>query len=939
MNDLKRHESSRIAQDGSPVSLRLLVPFLGLLVGVPFMVAAVVDNLNHLSAASHHAAADAATYARMAARTIAASGDAGIAPALSAIDAVGPDAAAALVGAGGEVIALAGDPRDFMAPPDDILPGAAGRLTGADGVERFWATAPVGDTGRSVTVGLSAGPALAAARAALIDGLVLAAIASLATVAAGAAFAFWLARAIRRLAERIGSLRHGDMTRVLPGLGIAELDEIPRRLNATLRIIAQNLEQIREANARFSQIAAKVPGLVFQWTIEGGGIGRYTYVSPRCQEMLEVACDDLMRDQTLIQIHPDDFERWRESIHVAVATERSWTFEGRIVLPSGAIRWLRTQAEPSRLDARTLVFDGIMFDVTDERSRLHDMALAEQVFQNATEAIFITDADNRILRVNRAFTGVTGYRLGEVLGANPRVLSSGRQTPEFYRDVWRGLNGEGHWSGEIWNRRKSGEVYPEWLSLSVIRDDEGRIRNHLAIFSDLTERKKAESRIEELAFRDALTGLPNRQLFQEHVRQALSAGQRDGRPTALLFIGLDRFKTVNDAKGHEFGDALLVAIAHRLSEILVHGDTVARLGGDEFAIVLAGIDSSDDAARIAEAIGRDMARPIDIDGVAVGITCSIGIAVGPQDGGAAAELMNNAGIALHRAKQAGRDTHAWFTHGVAEQAARRLAMTTALRLAVHGDGFELFWQPQFDLGDGRLSGLEALIRWRGTDGKLISPAEFIPVAEESGLILPIGDWVIDEACRQLGQWRDAGFDPPVIGINVSGLQVARSDVAGRLRAALDRHGLAPDLIEVELTESAIMAESDHVTAQLAALRALGVRLAIDDFGTGYSSLAYLRRLTVNRLKIDRAFVQDVAVNAERRSIVEAIVAMARALGIATIAEGVEDHDQRLILQALRVDDGQGFLWSRPVPAAEIEGFLQPLPAASCERRPTAAPSP
>ncbi|MGQ3070457.1 MAG: EAL domain-containing protein [Ferrovibrionaceae bacterium] len=752
--------------------------------------------------------------------------------------------------------------------------------------------------------------------------LLLAAAACLAAMGLSSLFGFWLARTIGRLADAISRLRRGDLTTRIPAVGIAELDQIVDRLNSVLDVIARRVEQIREANVRFTQIAAKVPGLVFQWTVEGGGIGRYTYVSPRCREMLEIASEDLLRDQTLIQVHPDDFQRWREGIHVAVATERSWSFEGRIVLPSGMIRWIRAQAEPSRIEAGGLAFDGIIFDLTEERARLHDMALAEQVFQNATEAIFITDADNRILRTNRAFTEVTGYRLGEVMGANPRLLSSGRQSQSFYRQLWRDLQAHDHWSGEIWNRRKSGEVYPEWLSVSVIRDDEGRVVNHLAIFSDLTERKKAESRIEELAFRDVLTGLPNRLLFQEHLRQALSASQRDGRPTAVLFIGLDRFKTINDARGHGFGDALLIAVGQRLGAGLAQGDIVARLGGDEFAIVLAGLDAADQAAGVAEKIGQEVAQPIAIDGESIRITCSIGIAVAPQDGEGAAELMRNADVALHRAKQAGRDTHAWFTADVAEQAARRLALSNALRVAVDTGAFELFWQPQFDLACGHLSGFEALLRWRSVDGTLISPAEFIPLAEESGLILPIGAWVIDAACAQLARWRASGLQPPVIGVNVSGLQIARVDVAAHLRAALDRHGLPAGLIEVELTESSLMAESEHVADQLRALRELGVKLAIDDFGTGYSSLAYLSRLTVNRLKIDRAFVQHVSSTGEGRSIIEAIVAMARALGIATIAEGVEDAGQRAILAALKVDHGQGYLWSRPVPAEQAEMFMR-----------------
>jgi len=482
---------------------------------------------------------------------------------------------------------------------------------------------------------------------------------------------------------------------------------------------------------------------------------------------------------------------------------------------------------------------------------------------------------------------------------------------------------------EVWLTRKDATIGCYEVSSIPVAGPDGRWVGARGVCRDVTEArrrdaelKRAYARLERLSRTDGLTGLLNRRAFHESLDLRLTQQRRHERPGALLYIDLDNFKAVNDVRGHAEGDAALRALADYLTEKSRAGDLVARLGGDEFAIVLAGLDAADQAAGVAEKIGQEVAQPIAIDGESIRITCSIGIAVAPQDGEGAAELMRNADVALHRAKQAGRDTHAWFTADVAEQAARRLALSNALRVAVDTGAFELFWQPQFDLACGHLSGFEALLRWRSVDGTLISPAEFIPLAEESGLILPIGAWVIDAACAQLARWRASGLQPPVIGVNVSGLQIARVDVAAHLRAALDRHGLPAGLIEVELTESSLMAESEHVADQLRALRELGVKLAIDDFGTGYSSLAYLSRLTVNRLKIDRAFVQHVSSTGEGRSIIEAIVAMARALGIATIAEGVEDAGQRAILAALKVDHGQGYLWSRPVPAEQAEMFMR-----------------
>ncbi|WP_334156828.1 bifunctional diguanylate cyclase/phosphodiesterase [Oryzomicrobium sp.] len=556
------------------------------------------------------------------------------------------------------------------------------------------------------------------------------------------------------------------------------------------------------------------------------------------------------------------------------------------------------------------------------------LRLAAQVFESGNEGIVITDARNRILTVNRAFTAITGYRVDEVVGRNPSMFSSGRHPPEFYNTLWRELNETGTWSGEIWNRRKDGSLFPEWLNISAVRDDAGTVTHYIAAFSDITERKAAEAQVRHMAEYDALTNLPNRVLLLDRLGQSIAAAQRAGTGMALLFIDLDRFKNINDSLGHAVGDQVLCLVGERLSATVRASDTVSRLGGDEFVVLLPNLDVPDRAASVAEKLLVALSQPLAVGAHELAVTPSIGIAVYPEDGDDGPTLLKNADAAMYSAKENGRNNYQFFTPEMNARVSERLALENSLRQALTRNELFLHYQPQYDLQSGELTGCEALVRWQHPEQGLVPPARFIPVAEDTGLILPLGLWVLREACRQAKAWQDQGLKPIPVAVNLSAVQFRQVRLTGLVADVLAETGLEPRWLELELTESMLMEDGPRHTTTLAELKALGVRLALDDFGTGYSSLSYLKRFDLDTLKIDRSFVQALPDDSEDAALTSAIIGIARLLGLTTVAEGVETEAQRAFLAAQGCTLMQGFLMARPMSGDELGRLLAPVEASA-----------
>ncbi|MBS1189777.1 MAG: diguanylate cyclase/phosphodiesterase with sensor(s) [Rhodocyclaceae bacterium] len=565
---------------------------------------------------------------------------------------------------------------------------------------------------------------------------------------------------------------------------------------------------------------------------------------------------------------------------------------------------------------------GTLQDITEQKRVEEALDLAASVFGNTREGILVTDTGGTILAVNPAFTEITGYSEAEVVGKTPQFLHSDRQDPGLYDTIERTLKQTGVWQGEIWNRRKNGESFPQWTTISTIADAEGNAKRHVGVISDVTEMRRKDEWIRHQAYHDALTGLPNRLLLEDRLSQAIGAAHRTGGRVCVLFLDLDRFKLVNDSLGHRAGDSLLKLAAARINQCVRTTDTVARLGGDEFVLVLTGFAAITDVAHVAEKIVSSMAEGFDIGGQHVHVGASIGISVYPQDGDNPDTLLRNADTAMYEAKAAGRGTFRFFDSHMNSRAVHRLQIEARLWRALAERQFEVFYQPKVVLGNGAIHGMEALVRWRDPEKGLISPAEFIPVAEETGLIREIGEWVLDESCRQMSLWVDRGIIEGPVAVNVSARQLADPEFAGRVKATLERHGLAPHWLQLEVTESMVMTEPEQAIRILGNLVKLGITIAIDDFGTGYSSFSYLRRLPIHLLKIDRSFVDDIGSSREDENIVAAIVTMAKSLGMQTIAEGVETAVQAEFLVGLACDFGQGYLYSRPVPAPEFEALLE-----------------
>ncbi len=560
-------------------------------------------------------------------------------------------------------------------------------------------------------------------------------------------------------------------------------------------------------------------------------------------------------------------------------------------------------------------------DLTERRSVEEQLRLASTVFETASEAIIVTDPSQRIQKVNHAFTIITGYREEDVVGQTPRILSSGRHEPGFYEAMSAMLSTTGHWQGEVWNRRKNGELYVEWLNFAAVRDAGGRIVNFVGVFSDITRRKQDEERIRYQANYDALTQLPNRWLFQARLTQAIERCRLSGNKLALLYANVNQFKFVNDSLGHRAGDELLKELARRLLGIVRHGDTVARLGGDEFAVIAEDFRDDEPMELLPERLLRSIADPVRLESGELVVGASVGVALYPNDGTDGETLARNAATAMRHAKEQRASAFRFFDGGMETRALERLKLETRLRRALEKGEFEVHYQPQIDISTRGLIGAEALIRWTDPELGSVSPGIFIPVAESSGLIVGIGQWVLREVCRQIVVWQAAGFQVPRIAVNLSFLQFRRPDFLDTVKSILAEAGIKGDQLEFELTESIVMHDADKAIAILTRLRELGIELAIDDFGTGYSSLNRLKRMPIQTLKIDRCFISDVTKSVDDATIVQAILSMAHSLNLKVVAEGVETEAQLAFLAGKRCDSAQGFLLSRPLASDRFAAFM------------------
>ncbi|MFZ2492617.1 MAG: EAL domain-containing protein, partial [Thermoanaerobaculia bacterium] len=587
----------------------------------------------------------------------------------------------------------------------------------------------------------------------------------------------------------------------------------------------------------------------------------------------------------------------------------------------GSVIWVELGLNSFVWRGRRLV-SGIVRDITERKEAEERARLWANVLENTAEGIVITDVQQRILHVNKAFTALTGYAPEEVLGSSPRMLIAGRYDDEFLRAMLRTIRQSGRWQGEMWNRRSNGDTYPGWLSITAVRNAAGELTHFVGIFSDITERKEAAERINFLSNHDALTGLPNRSVMNDLVQQSVAIARRKGTMLALLFLDLDRFKTINDSLGHPVGDALLQQVASRLTATVREEDIIARIGGDEFLILLPELTRGRDAAVVAEKILAAVRDPVVIDSRGLRVTVSMGISVYPDDGSDVPTLIKNADAAMYHAKERGRNNYQFFTSDMNARAFEALAMEMSLRGAVQRDEFKLLYQPQIDATTGSIVAAEALIRWHHPELGLISPAGFIPIAEEHGLIVSIGEWVLRTACQQVRQWMDEGIDVIPIAVNMSSVQFRQAGLAGKVRSILEESGVAPKYIELELTESILMRDAEQAIAVLEELSAMGVSLAIDDFGTGYSSLSYLRRFPIDRLKIDQSFVRDITVNPDAAAIATAIIGMGRTMKLRVVAEGVETAEQLAFLTAERCDELQGFHIARPMEALQLANLLR-----------------
>ena len=589
--------------------------------------------------------------------------------------------------------------------------------------------------------------------------------------------------------------------------------------------------------------------------------------------------------------------------------------------------WSQTRIKLRTWEARIMLREQdevvmVIRDITQRKQQEAELRLWGKVFEGSNEAILITDADLRIILVNKPYEKMMGYIEEEVMGVDTVKVGTHLHSHSFFRNLVHVLKEKGHWEGELINQRKNGEIFPTWYSISQVVNTDGQPENYIAIFSDISERKKSRERIDFLAHHDSLTELPNRALLNDRLEMAINTARRRGEKVGLLFIDLDRFKNINDSLGHAAGDQILRETAERLSMAVRTDDTVARLGGDEFVVLLPRVRNERSMVEVAIKLREEILRPFILEDMPLHLSPSIGIAVFPDDGEDASTLIKNADAAMYLAKEKGRNNYQFYTPVLNARTLDRLKLEYDLRFALEQGQFELHYQPQIIAGTKKLYGAEALVRWRHPERGLVPPNHFIPLAEEIGLIIPLGAWVIAEAARQIKVWHQAGFADLVVSVNISALQFHQAGFLAEVQSLLAQAGTEPSSIELELTESMLMSDMEVSIQVLQAFRALGYRIAIDDFGTGFSCLNYLRRLPANILKIDQSFVRDMQTDSASLAIVTSIINLAESLGMDTIAEGVETADDYALLESQGCRLMQGYYFSKPLPSAQFEVWLE-----------------
>jgi diguanylate cyclase (GGDEF)-like protein/PAS domain S-box-containing protein len=632
--------------------------------------------------------------------------------------------------------------------------------------------------------------------------------------------------------------------------------------------------------------------------------------NPAAVRLFHCASKDELVGHSLLDFSPPT----QPSGEALAGADGNQRFERRYQLADDTAFWAEVLLTSVALDHELLSF-AVIRDITARKEAETTLLLAAQVFENARDAIMVLDKEFKVVSVNQAFADITGYLPEQVLGKDVPGLN-GVHEPGFYQHIWDYVAIQDHWEGELWSVRGNGDKFPAWAAMTAIRDVRGEVSNYMVILSDLTSRQRVDERTRHLAEHDFLTDLPNRVLFLDRLQLALATARRQGTRLAVMFIDLDRFKQINDGHGHQVGDLVLKEVAQRLVHCVRTVDTVSRLGGDEFVVLLTGIGGVDQAAHVASTVMESVAQAIEVDGQSLSLSVSIGIAMFPGDGGNVETLLKNADVAMYHAKQSGRNDFQFFSPEMNAHVIERVQMENSLRHAIANQEFVLEYQPEVAIDSGLTIGVEALLRWRHPERGLLLPDQFLPVAEECGLIVPIGEWVLREACAQTQRWRAEGM-PVVVGVNLSTVQFLHDNLVGCVDEALRSSGLPPQFLDLEITEGVIMNGDAATVATVDALHRRGVRLTIDDFGTGYSSLSFLRRFPLSKLKIDRSFVDDITSAPNDAAIIPAIIAVARSLKLRVIAEGVENEAQLRFLQQHGCDEYQGFYASMASPAPDL----------------------